>query len=99
MLQRIEGDSGVPVAGEGLYFRMRWGHRTVRFFATTGLLAAIAGDACLDERQAFLAWRDQIEALAAAHYFMNGEREDGIVELTGGGPATPRPPIATAVAA
>lgn len=81
MLQRIDGDTGVPLPGEGLYFRMRWGRRTVRFFATTEFLASVAGQDVLDERAAFLACRDEIESLAIARYFGDGENDDGVVEL------------------
>jgi hypothetical protein len=82
MLQRIDGEAGVPVKGEGVYFRMRNGRRTVRFFATTRLLEALAHRHGVDEREAFAAFRRDIEMLAMEQYERHPFNDDSIVYVT-----------------
>lgn len=87
MLKRIEGETGAPVAGEGVYFQMRSGRRTVRFFATSGLLAALARGEAIDgresfERDAFRAFRREIEALAAERYARRPFDDDSIIWIS-----------------
>lgn len=82
MLQRIDGETGVPVRGEGVFFRMRNGRRTVRFFASSGLLEALAHGHVGDERDTFLVWRRDIEMLAAERYENRPFDDDTIIWIT-----------------
>lgn len=87
MLQRIEGETGAPVAGEGVYFQMRSGRRTVRFFATSGLLSTLARGRTVDgrrgfERETFLTFRREIEALAAERYARRPFDDDSIIWIS-----------------
>lgn len=82
MLQRIEGETGVPVSGEGVFFRMRNGQRTVRFFASSGLLEALSHGPATDERAAFLAFRRDIEILADERWEHRPFDDDSIIWIT-----------------
>lgn len=82
MLQRIETETGVPVSGEGVFFRMASGARTVRFFATSGLLSALTQGRAADERAAFLACRRDLEILAGERYDNRPFDDDSIIWIT-----------------
>ena len=94
MLQRIEAETGVPVRAEGVFFRMRHGARTVRFFATSGLLDALSHGRAVDEREAFLAYRREIETLAGERYDHRPFDDDSIISITED--ALPRQPVRAA---
>jgi hypothetical protein len=85
MLTRLETCPGFPVPGEGVCFRMRdVRRRTVRFFASNALLRRVTGRPVTDEREAFLAARGDIEALARLAHAAWPYDDDSVIELDAG---------------
>jgi|GEM_PF-7083683 len=82
MLTRLETCPGFPVPGEGVCFRMRdVRRRTVRFFASNALLRRVTGRPVTDEREAFIAARGDIEALARLAHATWPYDDDSVIEL------------------
>lgn len=82
MLTRLDTCPGFPVPGEGVCFRMRdVRRRTVRFFASNALLRRVIGRPVTDEREAFLAARGDIEALARLAHASWPFDDDSVIEL------------------
>lgn len=82
MLTRLDTCPGFPVPGEGVCFRMRdVRRRTVRFFASNALLRRVTGRPVTDEREAFIAARGDIEALARLAHASWPYDDDSVIEL------------------
>jgi len=85
MLTRLDTCPGFPVPGEGVCFRMRdVRRRTIRFFASNALLRRVTGRPVTDEREAFLAARGDIEALARLAHASWPYDDDSVIELDAG---------------
>lgn len=94
MLTRLESCPGLPVPGEGVCFRMRDVRgRTVRFFASTGLLRRMTGRPVSDEREAFAAARSEVEGLARLVHAAWPYDDDSVIELDASHFATRPAPV------
>jgi hypothetical protein len=96
MLTRLESCPGFPVPGEGVCFRMRdIRRRTVRFFASNGLLRRVTGREVTDEQAAFQSVRADIEVLARLAHAAWPYDDDSVIELDASHFATRSPAAVT----